>query len=196
MGFGDRPAVLVIDFQKGFTSSPYPLAANLDVEIEATREVLDVARAKGVPVWFTTISFDGSGKDGGRYFEKIPSLKTLIRGTPLVALDDRLDRKRSEVIIEKKYPSAFFGTSLLSQLNSCQIDTAIICGCVTSSCVRATALDAMQLGYYTIIPEQCVGDRAPAPHRSSLFDLDTKFADVVDKKEVIEYLQNLPISHR
>ncbi|MBI4595467.1 MAG: isochorismatase family protein [Candidatus Tectomicrobia bacterium] len=192
MGFGKRPCILVIDFQKGFTKAQYPLAGNLDNEVHATREVLEVARKKNVPIVFTVIAFDGSGYDGGRYVDKIPTLKTLIRGTPLVELDDRLMTQPTEIIIEKKHPSAFFGTPLTSVLNSSQIDTTIICGCVTSSCVRATALDSMQLGYYTIIPRQCVGDRVRGPHEANLFDLDTKIADVVDKDHVIEYLQRLP----
>jgi maleamate amidohydrolase len=194
-GFGKRPCILVIDFQKGFTQSQYPLAGNLDKEVMATAKLLDTARRKKVPVIFTVVAYDGSGLDAARYFEKIPSLKTLLKGTPVVEVDERLRPGPKETIIEKKYQSAFFGTPLISLMNIHRIDTIILCGCVTSSCVRSTAVDAMQLGFHTIIPRQCVGDRAPGPHESSLFDLDTKVADVVNIEEVFEYLDKLPLEN-
>lgn len=192
-GFGKKPCILVIDFQKGFTQSQYPLAGNLDKEVMATVKLLGIARRKKVPAIFTVVAYDGSGVDAARYFEKIPSLKTLVKGTPMVKVDERLSPGPTEAIIEKKYQSAFFGTPLFSLMNIHQIDTTIICGCVTSSCVRSTAVDSMQLGFHTIIPRQCVGDRAPGPHESSLFDLDTKVADVVDLEEVMGYLDKLPL---
>lgn len=193
MGFGKRPCILVIDFQRGFTELQYPLGGNVDKEILATCELLDVARRKRVPVIFTVIAYDGSGHDGGRYFDKVPSLKTLVRGTPMVEVDGRLKRRPTENIIEKKYSSAFFGTPLFSLLNGLYVDTTIICGCVTSGCIRMTAVDSAQLGFHTIIPQQCVGDRAPERHESNLFDLDTKSADVVDKENALEYLNKLPL---
>lgn len=122
----------------------------------------------------------------------MPSLKTLIKGTTLVEIDERLAPRPTETIIEKKYQSAFVGTPLFSLPNSLHIDTVIACGCVTSSCVRSTAVDSMQLGFYTIIPRQCVGDREPERNESNLFDLDTKSADVVDKEEALTYLNKLP----
>ena len=196
MGFGKRPCILVIDFQKGLTDTRYPLAGNLDKEIMATRELLDVARQKEVPIIFTVTAYDGSGHDGGRYFDKIPSLKTLLKGTPLAEVNEHLERRSNETVIEKNYQSAFFGTSLFSLLNALHIDTVIVCGCVTSSCVRSTAIDSMQLGFYTIIPKQCVGDRVPERHESNLLDLDTKSADVINKEDVLEYLNKLPTQSR
>jgi maleamate amidohydrolase len=192
MGFGIHPSLLVIDMQKGFTDPQYPLAAKLDDEINRTNEILTAARRRNVPVIFTVIAYDGSGCDGGRYFDKIPNLKMLVKGTPLVELDDRLARLPADVVVEKRYPSAFFDTGLLDLLKRLGIDTTLICGCVTSSCVRATALDAMQHGFYTAVVRECVGDRLPGPHESSLFDLDTKFADVVGQNEVLAYLEALP----
>jgi maleamate amidohydrolase len=191
MGFGICPSILVVDMQNGFTDPQYPLAASLDDEINRTNEILVAARRRNVPVIFTVIAYDGSGRDGGRYFEKIPNLKMLVKGTRLVELDERLARKPADVVIEKRYPSAFFGTDLLDLLKRFKADTTIICGCVTSSCVRATALDSMQHGFYTAVVRECVGDRLPGPHESSLFDLDTKFADVVRQNEVLGYLDAL-----
>ncbi len=192
MGFGKRPGILVVDFQKGLTSPKYPLGANLDKELAATRELLDVARQKKVPIIFTRTVYDDSGNDGLRYVDKIPSLLSLRKGTFMGEIDERLEPRPTESIVEKQYQSAFFGTPVLSILNSLHVDTAIICGCVTSGCIRATVIDSMQLGFYTIIPRQCVGDRAAGPHETNLFDMDKKNADVLDKEEVLKYLNKLP----
>ena len=104
-------------------------------------------------------------------------------------LDDRLGRLSSETLIVKKYPSAFFGTPLASDLVVRGVDTLIITGATTSGCVRATVVDSLQYGFRTIIPEECVGDRADSPHRSNLFDMGTKYADVMPVNEVIEKIQ-------
>jgi nicotinamidase-related amidase len=91
----------------------------------------------------------------------------------------------------KKYPSAFFGTPLPSQLVSMGVDTLIITGATTSGCVRATVVDSLQHGFRTIVPEECVGDRAEAPHRANLFDMATKYADVMPVEEVLEKVRGM-----
>ena len=89
----------------------------------------------------------------------------------------------------KKYASAFFGTDLVSRLNVLRIDTLIIAGCTTSGCVRASAVDALQYGFVPVVVREAVGDRAQAAHTQSLFDLEQKYADVVDLAEVVGYLR-------
>jgi maleamate amidohydrolase len=94
-------------------------------------------------------------------------------------------------VILKKYASAFFGTDLIARLNSRRVDTLLITGCTTSGCVRATAVDAVQNGVIPVVIREAVGDRAEAPHRQSLFDLEQKYADVVSVDEVLTYLSDL-----
>jgi nicotinamidase-related amidase len=107
-----------------------------------------------------------------------------------VELDSRLERRSDEAIIVKKYASAFFGTDFITRLNARRVDTLIVTGCTTSGCVRATAVDALQLGLRPVVVREAVGDRAEAPHRQSLFDLEQKYADVVSVSEVVEYLRS------
>ncbi|MFN3491128.1 MAG: isochorismatase family protein, partial [Anaerolineales bacterium] len=97
----------------------------------------------------------------------------------------------SDVIIVKQYASAFFGTSLAATLTSMGIDTIILTGCSTSGCIRASAVDGMQYGFRVIVPRECVGDRHPGPHEANLFDINSKYGDVVAKSEVMTYLKNL-----
>src|SRR5437879_534981 len=89
---GSRPAVLVVDFSCGFTDPACTLGSDLTAEVEATRQLLDTARAKGVPVIFTTIGYEPSRKDGGLWLQKVPALGELQVGGHWVEIDPRLAR--------------------------------------------------------------------------------------------------------
>lgn len=180
VGFGRRPAVLVVDFITGFTDPASPLAGPLDRELEATRGLLDAARARHVPVYFTTTAYEPDLVDAGLFILKVPSLRALVRGSRWTEVDPRLDRRPSEPVIEKRYASAFFGTPLASTLTAAGIDTVVVTGCTTSGCIRATVVDALQHGFRAIVPRQCVGDRSQQQHAANLVDIDGKYGDVVE----------------
>jgi maleamate amidohydrolase len=189
---GSRPAVLVVDFSCGFTDPGCALGSDLTAEVEATKRVLDAAREKGLPVIFTTIGFEASLKDGGLWLQKVPSLGDLQLGGRWVEIDARLEPREDEVVIVKKGASAFFGTNLVAVLNREAVDTVILCGATTSGCIRATAIDLLQNGWPAIVPRECVGDRARAPHEANLFDINAKYADVVSLEEALEYVERVP----
>lgn len=189
---GSRPCVLVIDFSCGFTDPACPLGSDLTSQVEATKRLLDAARAKELPVVFTTIGFDESLKDGGLWMQKVPSLAALQMGGQWVEIDPRLERRDDETVIVKKGASGFFGTNLASVLVSQQVDSVILCGATTSGCVRATAIDLLQYGWPTLVPRECVGDRAQAPHDANLFDIQAKYADVVSVEDALAYLERVP----
>jgi nicotinamidase-related amidase len=98
----------------------------------------------------------------------------------MVEIDPVLARQPDEVVMVKKYPSAFFGTDLHAILQAAGVDTLLIAGCTTSVCVRATAIDAMQHGYRPLVVRQAVGDFEPAIHALHLADLDARYADIVE----------------
>ena len=188
---GSRPAVLVVDFSCGFTDPDCDLGSDLTAEVKATKRLLDAARDKGLPVIFTTIGFEESRKDGGLWLQKVPSLGDLQLGGRWVEIDPRLERRAEETVIVKKVASAFFGTNLASVLISQGIDSVILCGATTSGCVRATAIDLLQYGFPTLVPRECVGDRAQAPHEANLFDIQAKYADVVPLEDVLAYVERV-----
>ncbi len=196
VGFGLRPAIIVVDFILGFTDQQSPLAGNLDAPLAETVRILELARRRAVPVLFTTVEYDARMKDAGLFPKKVAGLSWLISGSRWVELDLRLHRQADEILIRKKYASAFFGTDLASVLAAAGVDTLIITGCTTSGCVRATAVDALQHGLHTIVPKQAVGDRALLPHEANLFDIDAKYGDVVSVQEVLHYLEGLTAAHR
>lgn len=189
VGFGQKVALVVVDLSFGFTDPECTLGADMTKVVMQNRRLIEVARERALPIFFTTVAYRGDMSDAGVWVEKFPSLDTLKEGSRDVELDDRLGRLPSEPLIVKKYPSAFFGTPLASDLIVRGVDTLIVTGATTSGCVRATVVDSLQYGFRTIIPEECVGDRADSPHQSNLFDMGTKYADVMPVNEVIEQIQ-------
>lgn len=179
-GLGQRPAIVVVDFINGFTDSACQLGSDFTREVTATRQLLDQVRKKGFPIVFTTVIYEPHFRDGGHFIEKVPALKSLVATSEWVKVDERLGRvESSEPLMVKKFASAFFATHLQSFLTTEQVDTVIVTGCTTSGCVRATAVDALQYGYRVVVPRECVGDRSRAAHEANLYDLQTKYGDVV-----------------
>jgi maleamate amidohydrolase len=191
LGFGKKPALLIIDLAVAWTNPEYRLGFDLSGVIENTKDILMLFRERGLPVVFTGIAYDKSVDELGLLPIKTPAVVDAKLGTPATEIDPRIKPLENEIVIYKKVPSAFFGTNLSSILTFRGIDTIVVTGCVTSTCVRATVMDGFSYGFRPIVPLECVGDRAAGPHEWSLFDIDAKCGDVVSKAEVIKYLKTL-----
>ena len=186
-GFGESPAVIVIDFINAYTTEGSPLYA--DGVVSAVAEsvnLLAAARRADVPIIYTKVMYHPSGADGGIFVKKVPFLRKLVPGERLAEIDDTVAPRSDDLVIVKKYPSCFFGTTLISMLHAQAIDTLVLIGCSTSGCVRATAIDGLQYGFHVIVPRECVGDRHAEPHEANLFDINAKYGDVVAKTTVID----------
>jgi maleamate amidohydrolase len=192
VGFGSRPAVVVIDFTLAYTTPGSPFYAEGVVRaVRDTVPLLAAARRAGIPVIHTKVMYHPSGADGGWFVRKVPALRKLVPGEPLAEIDPAVAPLADEVVIVKQYPSPFFGTPLAPMLATLGIDTLILAGCSTSGCVRAGALDGVQHGYRVVVPRECVGDRHDGPHDANLFDINAKYGDVVGREEVIAHLDSL-----
>ena len=191
LGFGNRPALLIIDFAVAYLDEASPLYAGVEDTLESCCRVLDAARTADILRIFTEVVFHAQGADGGVWYQKVPSLTVFDSASPLGAIAPELAPRTDELVVSKQYASAFFGTSLASTLTATGTDTVVITGVTTSGCVRATGVDAMQHGFRTVIVEDAVGDRDERPHRANLFDLGAKYADVVSEETIVEYFANL-----
>lgn len=192
IGFGRRPAILVVDLTNGFTDPERPLGSDLSAQIEATNRLLDIAHAKDLPVILSSVRYDDEGlSDAGIWAIKQKGSASLIASGDGHLFDRRLRLSGRESLLYKKYASCFFGTDLVSRLMTFGADTLILTGTSTSGCVRATAVDACQYGFRPMVVREGVGDRAAAAHSQALFDLDAKYADVVSVNETAAYMQAL-----
>jgi nicotinamidase-related amidase len=193
LGFGVSPALLVVDFVNAYVDKRSPMYAAVEDTIVPGAQLLAAARASRIPVIFTQVVLSaGGGANAGVFRRKISALSIYEGRTELGAIVAELAPLATEVVLEKQYASAFFGTSLSSMLAANRIDTVIIIGYSTSGCIRATAVDTVQHGYIPVVVRECVGDRDPRPHEQALFDINGKYGDVVGLEDVLAYLERLP----
>jgi nicotinamidase-related amidase len=185
-GYGQSPALIVIDMAYGWTDSAYAAgSARLDTAIAAIKRLLTVARDKGIPVIYTTSPYHDT-----------PALKSAEDYSPnfrkwdrrACQIDERISPLPSEYVVFKEHASAFAGTALIGHLVGHRIDTLLITGCSTSACVRATATDAKSYQLKPIIIREAVQDRSEIAHEWTLFDIQARFADVVSVEEALAYL--------
>lgn len=180
VGPGRRAALLVVDLVRAFTEPDSPLGSDLDAVVTRCAELVDAARAAGVPVFFSVPLAEAGG-----WSRKIPANDLLVPGTPAVELDPRLGASAADTVFTKSYPSCFFGTDFATRLTHLGVDTLVIAGASTSGCVRATGVDSCSSGLRTIVVGDAVGDRSPLSHEVALSDLALKYADVVTVEEAV-----------
>jgi maleamate amidohydrolase len=188
-GFGQRPALLIVDFVVGFCDPDQYGGGNILAAVARTKILLKTAREQGLPIAFTRIVYAADGSDAGAFCLKLESLQTFNEDTPMGQIVDDLAPIQGEMIVRKTQPSAFFGTGFSTWLTSKGADTVIVTGATTSGCVRASVVDSMSYNFRTIVATDCVGDRAIGPHDANLFDMGQKYADLLTSDEIIAHLE-------
>lgn len=195
-GFGQRPALIVVDMTRGFTDPASPLGCDLNAPIEAIQKLLEASRRADIPIVFTTVAYRESDKlTAAAFIDKVPALLTLEAGSHWAEIDPRISPHKVEPVLNKLFASSFYGTGLPSLLAAAGVDTLIVTGTSTSGCVRATVVDALQYGYRPVVPREAVGDRNPDAHEANLYDMDAKYADVVSVDEALKYLEEVSATH-
>jgi maleamate amidohydrolase len=188
VGFGARPAVIVIDLAKYWTTPQEQIGADLNSVVESTCRVLAAAREKNLPVFFTTFAYDPADPPSPQNRKLMMKLGP--GDEPRFELDERLARRPTEKLIRKRYASSFKGTNLHEMLTSLGVDTLIVTGVSTSHCVYATCRDAID-SFRVIVPREAVGERCELFHNVSLLDIDIDLADVMPTEDVVAHLQKM-----
>ncbi len=189
--YGDSSALIIVDVCRAYVDPDCPLYAGPSAEsaLDKNVELAELARINNIPVIFTRVEYHNSGVDGGVFFKKVPALKHFLPGHPMAEFMPQLEPKPDDIVVTKQYPSAFFGTSLAATLTALGVNTVLITGYSTSGCVRATALDAMQNGFVPFVIKDACADRAEGPHESNLFDLQAKYAEVIDTEQALSLMR-------
>jgi maleamate amidohydrolase len=99
--------------------------------------------------------------------------------------------REQDILLPKKHPSAFFGTPLASYLINARADTIVVTGCTTSGCVRGTVVDGFAYNFRALVPYDAVYDRSATSHAVNLFDMASKYADVLSTDEALVVLGGL-----
>lgn len=193
VGWGERPAILVIDMAGAWVSPHEQIGTDLS---EVSRHIVDLlaeGRRIGLPIIFTTMAWDPSLSEIGEVVRrKTPHSEKMLHGSERVALRPEMGRLPHEPLVVKPRASAFFGTYVDAMLISAKVDTVVVVGCSTSGCIRATAESAFNRGFHVIVPQEAVGDRSPSAHAANLFDIDARYGDVVPTADVLTHLRALP----
>jgi maleamate amidohydrolase len=189
VGWGGRPAVLVVDLVRAYTEPDGPFALpDVGPAVTAVADLVAAARAGGHPVVWTAVRYTADLADGGLFVRKVPALAAFAEDAPGGWGALTLRPEPGEPVLVKQYASAFFGTSLAATLHTAGVDTLVVTGVSTSGCVRASAMDALNSGFRPQVVRQACADRSPALHEANLADLDAKYADVVDLAEALAHL--------
>jgi maleamate amidohydrolase len=190
VGTGEKPGIVVVDFQVGFTDPQYPLGgAPLVVRaLHNTAKLLSVARRLGVPVAVCNTAYLNEREMP--YWKITAVRETFLHSHPSTRLDPLIYDPAYDVAVTKKSPSIFFQTGVADYFTKERVDTVIVTGCNTSGCIRGTALDSFSLRYRTLVPEDCVGDIEEQPHRDNLRDIGRRYVDVVDLAFCTDYLES------
>jgi maleamate amidohydrolase len=183
--------LLIVDFVNGFADPDVFGGGNIPAAIERTIALLTQARERGWPVAHSRIVFADDDADHNIFSLKVPGMLTLKEHTHTSAIVPELAPREGELVVRKTVPSAFFGTSLAAWLAQRGVQTLVVAGAVTSGCVRASVVDAMQYGFRPFVLSDCVGDRAIGPHDANLFDMAQKYAAVMPRDEALQMLANL-----
>lgn len=195
-GFGNEIGIvggiglLIIDFVNGFADPEAFGGGNIPQAIERTQDLLAAARTRGWKVAHSRIVFADDGADANIFSLKVPSMLGLTENNPASAIVPELTPVAGEYVVRKTVPSAFAGTPLAAWFVSHGVQTVVVAGCVTSGCVRASVLDAMQAGFRPVVISDCVGDRAIGPHEANLFDMAQKVADVMPLDALLSRIPN------
>jgi len=191
VGFGSRPALIVIDLALYWTQPDNQIGTNVDSVVDATCRILAASREAGIPIFFTSFAYDPADPPSPQNSKLVMKLSP--GDATLFDLDDRLDRRPTEKLIRKRYASAFKGTNLHEMLTSVGIDTLIVTGVSTSHCIYATCRDATD-SFRVIVPEEAVGERCEVFHRVNLLDIDIDLGDVTPIEDVIGSIQRVVAS--
>ncbi|CAB3706464.1 MULTISPECIES: N-carbamoylsarcosine amidohydrolase [Achromobacter] len=194
-GFGTAMApkapygLLIVDLVNGFADPAVFGGGNIPQAIEQTVGLLAHARKQGWPVAHSRIVFADDDADHNIFTLKVPGMLTLKEADHNSAIVPQLAPAAGELVVRKTVPSAFFGTSLAAWLSQRGVQTLLVAGAVTSGCVRASVVDAMQYGFRPLVVSDCVGDRAIGPHDANLFDMQQKYATVLTRDEAMRATQ-------
>ncbi len=189
VGYGRRPALLVVDMYRAFVDPAYPYSSpSAPATLRAIQPLLAAARAAECPVFFFKARRRTIPAERGRWKTTAVNSQPIMADPAAYEIVPELAPRPTESVIVKSAPSAFHGTDLVSYLIFHNVDTVIVTGTVTSGCVRDTVLDAFNYSFRVIVPVEAVCDRGATSHKVTLFDLHMKYADVVPMAGVLEYL--------
>ena len=202
-GFGKKPAIVVVDAQNKFIGLDKPILESMDVyplsigekacrAVEKIEVLLKEARTRRIPVFYSTSGVPVNEMPFNSFAQKRHKHEISVEiPADQDDIPESIKPADNEWIVHKRYASGFFGTPMMTFLNTVNCDTLIVTGFVTSGCIRAFTVDAASYNFNVTVVEDAVADRFDFAHRLALIDMHLKYADVLPTSNVCDYLESL-----
>jgi maleamate amidohydrolase len=188
IGLGEKPAVVVVDFQLAFTTHG---RSDTESALAATAKLLEKARAVGVPAIYLAVAYDTMDDVPLAWRREGGIFARCQRGLATGAINPVVAMEPADLLVEKRHASGFYDTGLDEKLKVLGVDTLLMCGTSTSGCVRCTAVDGAARSYRVMIVDECCDDWRPVSTAAALYDLADRYADVVHLEQMLEYLDRV-----
>lgn len=197
---GTNPALLVIDVTYEFTGAIREPILDAVKKIRTAcgeqawdavaniKQLIETCRQNGVPVIYTK---PNRNSQLNTVFDKKNTRRDEVYAQNLGSIVEEISPLAPEQVFEKLHPSGFIGTDLLPYLISKRIDTLLVTGGTTSGCVRATVVDAFSYGYKVAVVEEGVFDRGEMSHVINLFDMKSKYSNLISLVEAIRFIEKV-----
>lgn len=190
LGFGEKPALLIRDLTVAFTDTHSQLSIKLEDQIDSAKLLVEEALQNKIPIIFSITVYEAENKVSRLWCKKFPSLQILDRQSTWVQIHPVLNDYPFDIINHTVYITDFYNNKIDDFLQSKGVDTLILAGATTSGSIRATAVDAIQRGYRVIIPKEAVGDRNPTLQKTTLLDLNARYADILTLDKVLKWMKS------
>jgi len=191
IGWGKRPVLIVVDFQKGFTMDSSPMGGDMTKEVGKAKKLAEACRTKNIKCIYTRVGYNKDGSDLSVWSLKAPGLKEYTRDHWYYEFDERLGIEDDDITVEKHWPSAFFGTHIAPMLIGMNIDTVILCGCTVGGCLYATAIDTLSYGFKAMIATDASADRSEETKQMFMWNMGMKYGDLLTTEEIIEHIDSM-----
>ena len=185
-----KPALILVDIQKGFDNIPYWGGSRNNPEAENNAsKLLKLWREKGLPLFHI------------QHCSSNPN-SILHESSPGNAHKDEVRPLPGEIVIKKNVNSSFIGTNLKQLLDDAGIDTVIIAGLTTDHCVSTTTRMAGNYGYNTFLVSDASATFAKKGINDELYDAETlhmvalaqlkdEFATILKTGDVLDAINKL-----
>ncbi|MER7408437.1 isochorismatase family protein [Streptomyces sp. NPDC000070] len=179
-----KPALVVIDLQKGILAMPGGDTGGLKQVIEHAAELAAAFRSRGLPVALVSILGDAPGRtdvSGPADFTPQPDFADPV---------DELAPQPGDIRVLRQRWSAFGGTTLHDDLRQAGVTQVVLAGVATSIGVESSARAAHEHGYHVVLATDAMTDMNPDAHRNSIHNIFPRLGETATTTEILDKLQD------
>jgi nicotinamidase-related amidase len=180
-----RPALVVIDLQKGFMTRP--TVHPIDEIVRRAARLAGAFRDKGLPVVLVNVTGMAPGRTDADRFEQAGEGEQILP-PDWADLVTELDVHPDDVLITKQRWGAFHDTALHERLQELGVTQIVLAGVRTSIGVESTARAAYEHGYHVVLATDAMTDGSAYAHQNSMERIFPDLGETTTTDEVLDLL--------